>query len=346
MIFKNYQLLKTKQNSLSTTYLFTMQKLLKSNCCKYCLLILFFVMANTRLSAQTDMDAIMMSKNNFCTGFMYMGSKWDNYWEGTLKRDNQNLGTVSTNMFGVMGNYGVSGKLNLLFGIPYVNTKASAGTLHGMSGMQDLSLWVKWMPIETKLGNGLFSVYGIGGLSFPVSNYTPDFLPMSIGLHSTNLSLRGMVDYQVNKFFATLSGTYVVRGNIKIDRTSYYTTEMHQTNEVAMPDGANFQLRTGYRSNRMIAEVIVNNWTTLGGFDITRNNMPFPSNKMNATTAGVNIKYNLAAVEGLSLIGGGSITLAGRNMGQATSFNAGVFYIFDFSKKTKKTTSPANAKNQ
>jgi hypothetical protein len=28
-------------------------------------------------------------------------------------------------------------------------------------------------------------------------------------------------------------------------------------------------------------------------------------------------------------------TIAGRNMGQANSFNAGVFYVLDFSKKVK-----------
>jgi hypothetical protein len=310
------------------------------NCRKYSLLVLFSVLLYTQLSAQTDMDAIMMSKNNFCTGVMYSSSQWNNYWEGTLKRNNENLGTVSTRMFGVMGNYGVSDKLNLLFGIPYVQTKASAGTLHGMKGLQDLSLWVKWMPVETKLGKGTFSAYGIGGISFPVDNYVADFLPLSIGLHSTNFSLRGMIDYQVGSFFATASATYVARTNIKIDRSYYYTTEMHATNEVSMPDASNYQFRIGYRTERMIAEAIVNNWTTLGGFDITRNNMPFPSNRMNATTAGVNLKYNLKAVDGLSLIGGGTTTLAGRNMGQASSFNAGVFYIIDFSRKAKKSDAP------
>lgn len=305
---------------------------------RYSLLIIFFILSYTKLSAQTDADAIMMTKNNFCTGFMYGSSQWSDYWEGTLKRNNDNLGTVSTKMYGVMGNYGLSDKLNLLFSVPYIQTNASAGTLSGLKGLQDLSLWVKWNPVETKLGEGTISVYGIGGVSFPTTNYVADFLPMSIGLHSTNLSMRGMVDYQMGKWFATVSGTYVVRNNIKIDRTSYYTTEMHLTNEVSMPDASNIQFRTGYRSGRMIAEAIINNWITLGGFDITRNNMPFPSNKMNATTAGINIKYNIRAVDGLALIGGGSITLAGRNMGQASSINGGVFYILDFSHKAKKST--------
>ena len=308
---------------------------------RYSLLILVYMLSYLPLSAQTDIDGIMMSKNNFCTGFMYSSSQWTDYWEGTQKRNNENLGTVSTKMYGVMGNYGVSDKLNLLFGIPYVQTKASAGTLSGLKGLQDLSLWVKWMPVEMKIGKGDLSVYGIGGLSFPTTNYVADFLPLSIGLHTTNISLRGMMDYQVGKWFATVSGTYVVRSNVTIDRPAYYTTEMHLTNDVSMPDASNIQIRTGYRSSRMIVEGVFNNWNTLGGFDITRNNMPFPSNKMNATTAGFNIKYNIHAVDGLSLIGGGNFTLAGRNMGQASSFNTGVFYIFDFSRKTPKSTKSA-----
>ena len=70
---------------------------------------------NISVHAQTDIDGIMMSKNNFCTGLLYGYSSWKNYWEGTYKRDNANLGTVSTQMLGVMGNYGITNKLNLLF---------------------------------------------------------------------------------------------------------------------------------------------------------------------------------------------------------------------------------------
>ncbi|MEO5684222.1 MAG: hypothetical protein ABIQ88_16395 [Chitinophagaceae bacterium] len=290
-----------------------------------------------QVNAQTDADAIMMTKNNFCVGGMYSYSSWKNYWEGTLKRDNQNLGTVSTQMIGVMGNYGISSKLNVLFSLPYVQTKSSAGTLHGQKGIQDLSLWVKWMPFEKQVGPGTLSIYGVAGLSFPASGYVCDYLPLSIGLRSTNVTLRAMADYQAGSFFATVSGSYVLRSNVKIDRTSYYTTEMHYSNKVEMPDAAQWNVRLGYRTSRMIAEALVGQGYTLGGFDITRNNMPFPSNKMNMTTAGVSLKYNLKAVDGLSLIAGGNYTLAGRNVGQATAVNGGIFYILAF-KGHKKAT--------
>jgi hypothetical protein len=306
------------------------------------------------MSAQTDIDAIMMEKGAFCVGPMYSYSSWKNYWEGTLKRENLNLGKVSTQMFGLMGNYGLNRKVNLLFSAPYVKTKASAGTLHGMKGLQDLSLFVKWRAVQKKMGYSRLSVFGIAGISFPLTNYAADFLPLSLGLHSKTASARVMVDYERNGLFVTGSATYVFRDNIKIDRTSYYTTEMHYTNEVEMPNAANFNLRAGFRNQRLIAEAVFNNWTTLGGFDITRNNMPFPSNKMNATTIGVNIKYVIPSLPQLSIVAGGNTTInsakfldkviESRNVGQATTVYGSFFYVFNLGAKTKSTKNPNKTK--
>ena len=305
--------------------------------------ILWLLVSTEAVSGQTDIDGLMMEKNAFCVGPMAGYSSWKNYWEGTLKRDNANLGTVSATMFSIMGNYGLSNRLNVLFGLPYIKTKASAGQLKGQKGLQDLALWIKWKGYSKKIGSGRLSLFLIGGYSLPVSDYTADFLPMSIGLESKNLSFRGMADYQRGSWFATISGTYVRRSNIKIDRDAYYTTEMHYSNEVEMPDMAAFNFRAGYRDKGLIAEATADNMTTLGGFDITRNNMPFPSNKMNATRIGFNFKYDMPFHPNLSLTGNAFTTIAGRNMGQSSGFNAGVFYVFDFSAKERKNSS--NPKN-
>lgn len=299
------------------------------------LVIAVIAVTNTKVNAQTDIDGVMMEKNAFCIGPMAGYSSWKNYWEGTLKRGNLNLGKVSTAMYNIMGNYGITNKLNVMFGLPYVKTKASAGQLKGLKGIQDLSFWVKWKAYSQKIGRGRLSIFAIGGYSLPASDYTADFLPMSIGLESKNLSLRGMADFQTGIWFATISGTYVRRSNIELDRTAYYTTEMHYTNEVEMPDAASFNVRAGYRDKGAYAELFLDNWTTLGGFDITRNNMPFPSNEMNATRIGVNLKYPMPFLPQLSVTGNVFTTIAGRNMGQASGFNAGIFYVIDLSKKEK-----------
>ncbi|HEY4111584.1 hypothetical protein [Puia sp.] len=306
----------------------------------FALLVLLLAQA-PRLRAQTDEDAIMMSKKNLCVGATYMRSNWDHYWEGTFKRNNQNLGTVTAQMIGLMGTYGVSRKLNILVNAPYVETKASAGTLHGQHGIQDLSAWIKWLAVEQNIGNGVLSLYALGGASLPLTNYISDYLPLSIGLHSRTVSGRITADYQLGNFFATANYTYTFRDDITIDRNSYYTTALHVTDKVDMPNMTAFNFRTGYRSERWIIEAVLSNMTTIGGFDIRKNDMPFPSNKMNATMVGAHFKYNFKAVAGLSLTGGGNTTVAGRNVGQATGFDIGVFYILDFTHKTKKTAVPA-----
>lgn len=301
-----------------------------------CLLCSCIAVQNT--SAQTDMDAILMEKNAFCIGPMYTHSSWKQYWEGTTKRENLNLGTVSTQTFSVMGNYGVSSKLNLLFNVPYVKTKASAGQLRGQDGLQDLSLMVKFRALNQKLGYARLAVIGIAGVSTPLSNYTPDVLPLSIGLKSRTAMARLMVDYYYNdKWFATASGTFVYRDNIKLDRNSYYTDELVLSDEVYMPNVTMLNVRAGYRTQWLIAEAVLNNVTTQGGFDITRNNMPFPSNRMNATSLGANFKYVLKKVPELSLTGGAHQVITGRNIGQSLTINGGLFYVINTGKKEKKT---------
>jgi hypothetical protein len=298
--------------------------------------LLLVILTTGAVKAQTDIDGLLMQKGFFCVGPTAGKSGWKKYWEGTNKRDNANLGTVSTTAAMLMGNYGVTNKLNVLFGLPYIKTKASAGQLAGQKGLQDLSLFVKWVAKEKHIGKGHLKGIVIGGYSTPTSDYTADLLPLSIGLKSKTAMLRLMADYETGNWFATISGTYNFRNNVSLDRDTYFTTEMHYTNEVKMPDATYFNLRAGYRSSTWIIEAIADKWTTIDGFDITKNNMPFISNKMNATKLGMHIKYDTDFINGLSFVADGFTTIAGRNVGQASGFSGGIFYIFDLGKKEKK----------
>ena len=126
---------------------------------KYCILSFVALCASLSAIAQTDQDGLMMNKNLFCTGIIYNTSNWNKYWEGTNFRENLNLGTVSSRSINLMGNYGIKNNLNLLFNVPYISNNISAGTLRAISGLQDVSTWLKWMPIEKEVKNGFFSVY-------------------------------------------------------------------------------------------------------------------------------------------------------------------------------------------
>jgi hypothetical protein len=291
------------------------------------------LLATLFTNAQTDTDGIMMGKNNLCIGAVYQHSSWNQYWEGTFKRENLNMGTVATKSIGVMGDYGVTDNLNFIFSLPYVQTNASAGTMKGQKGFQDLSLTLKYLPLERTIGKNNYSFYVLGSFSTPVTDYVADYLPLSIGMQSKTGTLRLMGDYQRGNFFSTLSGAYVKRANIKIDRNSYFTDEIHYTNEVNMPDLVLVNFRFGYRSERLIAEAVIDNMVSQsGGFDITKNNMPFPSNTMNALKYGVNTKYTFKQLPELSLVGGFNYVVEGRNVGKSDTFYGGVFYVVKFKK--------------
>jgi hypothetical protein len=291
--------------------------------------------------AQTEIDGLMMNKNLFCAGALYGNNNWKNYWEGTFKRENLNLGKVSASTFIINGNYGIKDNLNILFSAQYIKTKASAGQLAGQKGLQDLSMLIKWVGYERDLKGGTFGIIGIGGFSIPMSNYTPDLLPLSIGLKSKTATARLMIDYQKNNLFGTISGSYTYRGNVKLDRNTYYTTELHYSNMVQMPNATNFNIRGGYRSDAWVIEGYANKWTTLKGFDITKNNVPFVSNKMDVTTIGLHLKYTTKFVSGLEIIADGFTTVAGRNVGQTKGLNAGFFYIMNFERKKKSNAKSA-----
>jgi hypothetical protein len=280
------------------------------------------------LSAQTESDGIRMGKNAFCGGLTYSYSFWDHYWEGTFLRDNPNIGNVTSSTLAFMGAYGLLGRLNVIFSLPYITTRASAGTLKGQKGFQDLSLFLKYLALNKTGGSSRYQLYAVLGGSVPTNNYIPDFLPMSIGLKSSTLNFRLIGDYQVKHFFATASGNFIYRSNIRINRTAYYTTKMIYSSEVYMPNAFSSKLGLGYRNGELIIEGTLDYMNTLGGFDIRKNDMPFPSNKMGMTRTGINLKIPVDKLERLSVVANSFYTLEGRNTGKSLSGMLGVFYIF------------------
>jgi hypothetical protein len=301
-----------------------------------CVLVFACIIASPHIvSAQMENDGIMIPKNYLCPGIMYSNSSWSNYWEGTYKRNNGNLGTVSTNEYNLMVTYGVAKNLIATVSAPYITTHATQGTMHDQTGLQNLSLNIKWKGIQFTEGKQKLALFASITGSVPISNYQADYEPLSLGSHSTDFTGRLLLDYSLGKYFFTSSGAYMTRSNISIDRNSYYTTELIYSNQVELPNMSDYNFRTGFRSKYFIAEAVADISTSLGGFDITKNNMPFPSNRMNMTSVGANFRYRLKSFYALELTAGDQYVVAGRNMGQSNMFMGGVSYIFSLKSDKK-----------
>ena len=218
----------------------------------------------------------MMGKKNLCGGLVYGYGSWTNYWEGQNLRINENLGTVSSQSVWVMANYGITDKINFIAMAPYIANKASAGTLIGHQGMQDLSMLLKWEFFGKAFGKNYVSLLAFAGYSTPLTNYVADYLPLSIGMQSSNTMGRIMLDVQRGKWYATASTNYISRSNVTIDRDAYYTTKMIYSNQVEMPSLMGYNVRFGYRKDAdLVLEAVLDGLNTMGGYDMSKNEMPF-----------------------------------------------------------------------
>ena len=292
-----------------------------------------FALGAAPLHAQTIDDTLMMPRKQLCTGFVFVHDGWDRYWEGPLERGNGNIGTVTTQSVSWMGTYGVTDRVNVIAMVPWVTTGASAGTLSGMDGVQDLTAAVKWNALDTPLTSvGALQVFLVASGSVPLSDYTPDFLPMSIGLHSPRASGRLSLDFQSKPgWFVEGTGAYTWRDTVTLDRPAYFTDDrLVLSDQVAMPEVIDYTFRAGYWKHGLYAPISFTQVITLGGSDIRRQDTPFVSNRMDSSRLDALAMYYLKKPGNFVVRLGASYAISGRNVGQSTTLLAGLLYTFKF----------------
>ena len=279
------------------------------------------------ISAQTPVDGLMMPKRTMMAGVVYAHDSWREYWEGALKRTNGNIGRITTQSVTFAAGYAITDRIAVMAAMPYVSTHASQGVLSDMSGIQDLSVSAKYnfASINTQ-SHGAFNAFVVGAAALPVSDYTPDFLPLSIGTGGSRAAGRLILNYQTaSAWFATASAAYTFCNNVRLNRSSYYTDgQLYLTNEVSMPNVFESSISAGYKRGRIHIPVSLTQQRTLGGGDIRRQDMPFVSNRMNFTRVDGSAAYALPG--NLSVRLGAGHVLSGRNVGQSTTFTFGLFY--------------------
>jgi len=300
--------------------------------CCICMLII------SPLSAQMPDDGFRMKKGELCVVMGYGQSKWDEYWEGKRLRNNLNLGTFTSKMIMPMLGYGITSKLTAFASLPHIDNSSDAGTMIGKKGWQDLTLALKYLALRKQLGKLDLSLFAQGEVSTPVNDYAPDFLPFSIGLGAKTATLGIVAHGELSKhWFATVHSAYVMKGKIKVDRSTYYTDQQFYSNEMAVSDVYLNSLRLGFKNEKFRADVHIKHHQSTTGTDIRRNDMPYPGNQMNMTSVGFAALVWVPKVEGLGVNFGFDQVISGRNVGKAFMWMVSVQYVFTpFNKKSEK----------
>ena len=281
--------------------------------------------------AQTIDDGVMMGQGELFAGDLYTHDQWSHYWEGGLKRDNGNIGTLTTRSHTVIGVYGVTDRLNVLSNVPYIWTEASQGVLRGMNGVQDLSLAAKYSLLERERSPvGSLRVIGAFAVAVPLTDYTPDFMPLSIGSASTRASFRGTASMQGETgAFTDASAAWTWRSDVTLDRPYYFTNDqLYLTDQVSMPAVLDVGVMGGFRGPRLMAAATVQVQHMSSGGDIRRQDAPFVSNRMNALRVGGVVMYPLPKLAPLAVRASYAHTVTGRNVGQAHTVSLGLVYRF------------------
>jgi hypothetical protein len=290
------------------------------------------------LQAQTIDDGIMLADKTLCAGALYTHDSWDNYWEGNFERINGNMGTITTQSITMAANYGVTSRLNVLVNVPYVWTNASQGVLHGQAGFQDLTLAAKFKAISIPIGHhGALRAIAVLSGTLPMTNYTPDLQPLSLGANSKTITGRTTLNYLGRRgLYINGTAAYTLRGNVTLDRSSYFTNnQLYFSNEVAMPNQFNFGTSVGYRKNDLEIVGDYSQQQTRGGGDIRLQDSPFVSNRTNFSKAGATLKLPIPKLRNLQYWLLYSNTFQGRNVGQANTITTGLMYTLSFEKRAK-----------
>jgi hypothetical protein len=296
-------------------------------------LIVFFSSMGV-LQAQTPSDAIMMKKRELCFALIYEHGSWDQYWEGTYLRSNATVATLKRNTLLPMVAIGLIDKVNLIVGVPYIQTKSSepnGGKFDGAQGFQDLRLALKGEVLNKQIGRGKLAFLTTVGYSTPITNYLSDYMPYSIGFGANEVSLRGILQYQWDKgMYVRTSLAHLWRGQTKAERDYYYNNGSYYTAWMDVPNAWTYDGVAGIwlLENSLRIEASYMGLKSTSGDDIRSYNAPQPTNKVNVDQVGGFAQYYFRKIKGLGVLGYYSQIVNGRNMGKFTTFGVGATYQF------------------
>ncbi len=168
--------------------------------------------------------------------------------------------------------------------------------MQGQKGVQDVTLAAKLRLLTTPFTSlGALHVIAVGGYGAPVTDYSPDFLPLSIGLASRRVFGRTTLSFQSKRGWYLNSSTgYTWRSNVRLNRSAYFTEgRLALSDEVRMPNLADYVIAAGYQRPGFLITLPYTTQRTLGGGDIRRQDMPFVSNRMNFSKLEARAQYTL-----------------------------------------------------
>lgn len=284
--------------------------------------IIALLLLGVAVQAQSPLSGFMNGKGKGSVALSYTAENYDNVF--LVPADAKGVpvfNEVSVNSFSVYGTYGLSDRLDAVVTLPYISAtgKASEGVLNELgfenerSGVQDLSVFLKYNPLSVQVGeNDLHFIVG-GGFSTPLGSYRVDEGLQSIiaiGNRATTLNGLAIAQFRTpSGFFLTTQAGYSLRNG-------------------EVPNAVLGEIKAGYAAAKFYVDAWFAGQISDGGVNILGEGFTgfFPA---------TDVSYNRAGITAYVPVGSGfgfsasvSRYLSGRNVGQSTGISGAVIYSF------------------
>lgn len=272
--------------------------------------------------SQSPISGFMQGKGKGNVSLSYSSEKYDKVYLVPEEVDGVPIfNEVQISSTSLYATYGITNQLDVVLSLPYIIAEGSASqeVLNNLnyenkrSGVQDVSVFIKYNPFYFDYGSSSLRLIGALGLKTPLGGYEENEGLQSIiaiGNRSTTLSAIGLAMFKMN------SGLFV-SGQFGGNLTS---------NDV--PNSYISELKLGYAANKFYGDAYLANQTSTSGVDILGEGFQgfFPATKVNYTKIGLNLYSPIYKDFGLAA--GVSSLVAGRNIGKATGLYGALVYKF------------------
>ena len=285
-------------------------------------IILTFLLGSVALPAQSLLSGFMNGKGKGTIALSYTAESYDNVFLVPNEAEGVPVfNEVDVNSVSLFGTYGFSDRLDIVAALPYISTtgNASQGVLdelgfeNSRSGVQDLSIFLRYNPLSLEIGqHNLHFMLG-GGISTPLGGYAVDEgLQSILAIGNRATSLNGLAMAQ----FRTASGLFLT------------TQAGYSLRNGEVPNAVLGELKAGYAGAKFYVDAWYAGQISTDGVNILGEGFTgfFPATDVSFSRAGITLFAPLVSGFGLSV--SASRYLNGRNVGEATGFSGAITYSF------------------
>lgn len=276
----------------------------------------------TLSQAQSPVSGFMNGKGNGSVALSYTTEQYDNVFlvpndaAGVPVFNEVKLQSVS-----LYGTFGLTDQLDVVLGLPYIQAEGNADATvlselqfeNTRSGLQDVSVFVKYNPYSLAVGQSKLDFILSAGLKTPLGSYQVDEgLQSILAIGNRATSVSGLAIAQLR----TGSGLFVT------------TQAGYSLRSGEVPNALIGELKLGYAAKGFYVDAWYAGQVSDGGVNILGEgfNGFFPATDVTYTRAGLSVYVPVVAGFGVS--GSAGKYLSGRNLGESTHFSGSLIYSF------------------